>query len=43
MKAGDEETTDAGIDHNAVTTSDNVALNVTAATAVDGKTARPRP
>ena len=32
MKTRDEETSDTGIDHNEAITSDNVALNVTAAT-----------
>jgi molybdopterin-guanine dinucleotide biosynthesis protein A len=36
MKAGDKETTDTGIDHNAGITSDNVALNVSGAILVGG-------
>jgi molybdopterin-guanine dinucleotide biosynthesis protein A len=40
VQTGDEETTDTGIDHNAVITSDNVALNVTAAILVGGQARR---
>ena len=40
VQAGDEETTDTGIDHNAEITSDNVALNVTAAILVGGAARR---
>jgi molybdopterin-guanine dinucleotide biosynthesis protein A len=40
METGDEETTDTGIDHNVGITSDNVALNVSAAILVGGAARR---
>ncbi len=40
VQARDKETTDTGIDHNAGITSDNVALNVTAAILVGGEARR---
>lgn len=40
METRNEETTDTGIDHNAGITSDNVALNVTAAILVGGEARR---
>ena len=40
MKARDKKTTDTSIDHNAEITSDNVALNVTAAILVGGAARR---